>query len=291
MKRKIAITLLTALIGLAIAALYFSVVLEVFREIPTKDMDTFIVTPKEKEITVRNVTQEMIHYSIKPFNSGKDPMEKILMVGAIDLFPGNEAMKISFQRTGSTMAYNLYPGTPYSFRYNENNELELYEGSHGWPEVADLAPFVPTPMVVVEKMLELADVDRNDVVFDLGCGDGRIVIMAAENYSARGVGIDLDPQRIRESEDGAREAGVERLVEFRQQDVMKADFSEATVVTLYLLTESNRVLRPLLEEQLKPGVYVVSHNYRIPGWEEKQIEFVSLMDEDGEKHDIYLYRM
>ncbi|UCC41749.1 MAG: methyltransferase domain-containing protein [Candidatus Aminicenantes bacterium] len=179
---------------------------------------------------------------------------------------------------------------PYSFRYDENDELELYDGSSGRIDQVDLAPFVPTPMVIVEKMLEMSEVDKGDIVYDLGCGDGRIVIMAAERYGARGVGIDLDPQRISESKIGAANAGVENLVEFRMEDVTKSNFSEATVVTLYLLTESNRVLRPELERQLRSGAYVVSHNYPIPGWEEKEIEFVTIMDEGGEEHYIYLYQ-
>ncbi|UCC41685.1 MAG: class I SAM-dependent methyltransferase [Candidatus Aminicenantes bacterium] len=199
-------------------------------------------------------------------------------------------MDISFQRDEETISYQLDSGMPYSFRYNENDELELYEGSHGREDAPDLAPFVPTPMAVVEKMLQMANIDKNDVLYDLGCGDGRIVITAAERYGIRGVGIDIDPQRIKEANAAAKMAGVENLVKFRLQDVMTVDFSEATVLALYLLEESNELLRPLFERYLRPGTYVVSHNYPIPGWEEKEIHFASLMAEDNEEHDIYLYR-
>ena len=199
-------------------------------------------------------------------------------------------MDVTFQEGSTQVEYRLDPGMPYSFRFNEDDQLELYDGSHGREGVADLAPFVSTPMTVVEKMLELAKVDDSDVVYDIGCGDGRIVITAAKIYGARGVGIDLDPRRIEESSVNANKAEVEHLVEFRVQDVTKADISEATVVTLYLLTESNEFLRPQLEKQLKPGTYIVSHNYHIPGWEDKEIDNFSLTAEDDELHNIYVYK-
>jgi SAM-dependent methyltransferase len=139
-------------------------------------------------------------------------------------------------------------------------------------------------------MLEMAEVDSSDVVYDLGSGDGRIVITAAKKYGARGVGIDIDERRILESRANAKKAGVENLVEFRLQDITEADFSEATVVTLYLLTSSNVLMLPFLESQIKPGSYVVSHNYKILGWEEKEVNLVMLTGEDGVRHSIYLYR-
>jgi ribosomal protein L11 methylase PrmA len=145
-------------------------------------------------------------------------------------------------------------------------------------------------MAVVGKMLELAQVDSSDIVYDLGCGDGRIVITAAKEYGARGVGIDIDPQRIQESEAGAIEAGVESLVEFHVGDAMKLDVSKATVVTLYLLPESNALLRPKLERELKPGTFVISHNYRIPEWENREIDAISMKDEKDSNHTIFLYR-
>ncbi|MBN1272289.1 MAG: class I SAM-dependent methyltransferase [Candidatus Aminicenantes bacterium] len=145
-------------------------------------------------------------------------------------------------------------------------------------------------MNVVEKMLEMADVNRSDVVYDLGCGDGRIVITAAKKYGARGVGIDIDPKWIKESRAAARRAGVSSLVEFRVEDATRTDISKATVVTLYLLPESNALLLPKFEKQLRPGAHVVSHNYHIPGWEEKEVDFASIEDQTGKKHSIFLYK-
>ena len=122
-------------------------------------------------------------------------------------------------------------------------------------------PYVPTPMVVVEKMLDMAKVGRDDVVYDLGCGDGRIVITAASKRGARGIGIDLDPARIREAKANATNAGVQDRVRFVQGDLFEADFSKASVVTLYLLPRVNAKLRPQLWRQLEVGSRVVSHGF------------------------------
>jgi trans-aconitate methyltransferase len=160
-----------------------------------------------------------------------------------------------------------------------------------WPQFRGYdVPYVPTPPEVVDEMLRLAGVRSGDILYDLGCGDGRIVIAAARKFGTRGVGIDLDPQRIEESRRAAKEAGVDGGLEFRLQDVMKADIRRATVVTLYLLPESNALLRPLLEEQLKPGTLVVSHNYSIPGWEDKEVNYVTLQDGTGQDHTIFVYK-
>ena len=126
-------------------------------------------------------------------------------------------------------------------------------------------PYVPTTETAVKAMLRLARVRSSDVVYDLGCGDGRIVIAAAKNYGARGVGIDIDPARIREAKENARRAGVENRVEFREQDLFRADFGEATVVTLFLLPAVNKRLRPQLEA-LKPGTRIISNTFEIGDW-------------------------
>lgn len=122
-------------------------------------------------------------------------------------------------------------------------------------------PYVPTPQPVVDRMLEIARVERSDMVYDLGCGDGRIVVTAARRFGCRGVGIDIDPQRIAEARANAREAGVTRLVDFRVADLFQSDFSEASVVTLYLLPEINLRLRPQLWRQLRVGTRIVSHDF------------------------------
>jgi ribosomal protein L11 methylase PrmA len=133
--------------------------------------------------------------------------------------------------------------------------------------------FVPTPHEVVDDMLRLANVRKGDVLYDLGSGDGRIAIAAAKKFGIRAVGIDIDPERIREANENARKAGVTGLVEFRQEDLFKADFREATVVTLYLLPDLNVKLRPRLWDELKPGTRIVSHQFDMGTWKpEKRLE-------------------
>jgi SAM-dependent methyltransferase len=126
-------------------------------------------------------------------------------------------------------------------------------------------PYVPTSYEVVDAMLKMANVKKGDVVYDLGCGDGRIVIAAARDYGATGVGVDLDPQRIREANENARTAGVADRVKFIEGDLFKTNFSRATVLTLYLYPEINMKLRPKIL-RLKPGTRVVSHAFDMGDW-------------------------
>jgi SAM-dependent methyltransferase len=155
-----------------------------------------------------------------------------------------------------------------------------------WAQKAPLrAPDVryePSSEEAVMLMLKLAGVKKGDVVYDLGCGDGRIVIAAAKHFGARGVGIDIDPQRIEESVANARKAGVSHLVKFRNEDLFTSDFKDATVVTLFLWPWINLKLEPRLKQELKPGTRVVSHWHDMGEWPpEKEITI--------EEHKIYLW--
>jgi hypothetical protein len=132
-------------------------------------------------------------------------------------------------------------------------------------------PFVPTPEVVVAEMLKQAKVTKQDVLYDLGSGDGRIVITAAQKFGARGVGIDIDSDLVKRSQENAQKAGVGDRVKFLQQDLFKTDLSEATVVTLYLLPDVNLRLRPKLLSELKPGTRIVSHNYDMGDWKPETV--------------------
>jgi ribosomal protein L11 methylase PrmA len=144
--------------------------------------------------------------------------------------------------------------------------------------------YVPTPQALVDEMLKLAGVHKGDVLYDLGSGDGRIPVTAAKRFGIRAVGIDIDPERIREAEDNAKRAGVASLVDFRREDLFATDFHEATVVTLYLLPELNLRLRPRLLAELKPGTRIVSHQFDMGDWKpEKELEL------DG--RTIYLWRI
>ena len=135
----------------------------------------------------------------------------------------------------------------------------------GLPE-APYVPYVATPETVVDELLEIAKVSAKDVVYDLGSGDGRIVIAAAKHFGARGVGIEIDPERIREANENAAQAGVAHLVRFVEGDLFTADLREATVVTLYLLPEVNRQLLPKLLAELRPGTRIVSYRYPLGEW-------------------------
>jgi SAM-dependent methyltransferase len=141
------------------------------------------------------------------------------------------------------------------------------------PKRAPDVRYEPSPPEVVHAMLKLADVKPGDVVYDLGCGDGRIVIAAVKDFGARAVGIDIDPERIAESRENARKAGVGKRAAFRNEDLFEADIREATVVTLYLFPWVNLKLRPKLWKELKPGTRVVSHSHDMGDWEpDKEIE-------------------
>jgi SAM-dependent methyltransferase len=135
-------------------------------------------------------------------------------------------------------------------------------------------PYVPSPNAVVEGMLKLADVKSSDTLYDLGCGDGRIVIAAAKTYGAHAVGVDIDPERVAEARENARKAGVESLVRFEEKDLFDADIHDATVVTLYLLPNVNLKLRPKLMKDLKPGTRVVSHSFDMESWKPVKEELV-----------------
>jgi ribosomal protein L11 methylase PrmA len=130
--------------------------------------------------------------------------------------------------------------------------------------------FVPTPQEVVDAMLKVAKVTKNDVIYDLGSGDGRIPVTAAKVYGARAIGIDIDPQRIKEANANAQAAGVTDKVKFLNQDLFTTDISEATVVTLYLLPSLNLKLMPKLMKELKPGTRIVSHAFDMGDWKPEQ---------------------
>jgi SAM-dependent methyltransferase len=147
-------------------------------------------------------------------------------------------------------------------------------------------PYVPSKPEVVAEMLRMAKVTKDDLLYDLGCGDGRIVITAARLYGTHGVGIDIDPERIKESKENAAKADVSHLVKFYEQDIFEADFREATVVSLYLLTSVNLRLRPKLLTQLRPGTRIVSHNYGMDTWKPDDSAVVMVNDQS---HNVYMW--
>jgi SAM-dependent methyltransferase len=155
----------------------------------------------------------------------------------------------------------------------------------------DTIPFVPSPMHVVQKMIEVADIKKGDVLYDMGSGDGRIIIEAAKKYGVRGVGIDLNPDLVAKARENAKNEGVSDLVEFRAQDGLTVDISEATVVTLYMFKWFNNALKPKLQK-LKPGSRIVAHEFDIDDWKPTRIEYVQ-QPQDGsdyaESRTLYIW--
>jgi cyclopropane fatty-acyl-phospholipid synthase-like methyltransferase len=159
-----------------------------------------------------------------------------------------------------------------------------------WPQ--DSIPFVPTPMEIVERMLMLAEVKQTDLLYDLGSGDGRIVITAAKKYGARGIGVDLDPKLVEQARRKAVEEGVSHLVEFRAGDGLQVDVSDATVVTLYMFKWFNNAMRPKLQ-RLRPGSRIVAHDFDIDDWKPTKIEYLNPDDssEYTTPRTLYLWKL
>jgi SAM-dependent methyltransferase len=150
-------------------------------------------------------------------------------------------------------------------------------------------PYVPTTEPAVAAMLQLGGVKKTDIVYDLGCGDGRIVITAAKTVGARGVGIDINPVRIADAKENAKKAGVEKLVRFEENDLFEADIHEATVVTLFLLPQVNLKLRPKLLQDLKPGTRIVSNTFDMGDWKPEKEIIVPDSEDTYLSHRLYLW--
>jgi cyclopropane fatty-acyl-phospholipid synthase-like methyltransferase len=150
---------------------------------------------------------------------------------------------------------------------------------------AKLVPFVPTPQEVVEKMLALARVKKGDVVYDMGSGDGRVVITAARKYGVKAVGFEIDRDLVGQSRKRIKREGLEGLAEVREQDILTVNFSPATVVTMYLLPEVNLMLKPKVRSQLKPGSRIVSHAFSMGDWKPDKVVHVK----DPSRYERILY--
>jgi SAM-dependent methyltransferase len=166
----------------------------------------------------------------------------------------------------------------------------LAQRSRSSPYADSLAPYIPSPQIIVERMLELATVQPGEVVYDLGSGDGRVLITAVQQFKARAVGVELSPDIARRASDRIARMGLQDRARVIQGDIRDADLSGADVVTMYLLTDSNEVLRPKLEKSLRPGARVVSYSFKVPGWRYNKLDESDPYG-NGRKHAIYLYVM
>lgn len=163
-------------------------------------------------------------------------------------------------------------------------------GAAGKKAPEKLAPFVPSSETVVERMLKLAEVKPGDVVYDLGSGDGRILIMAAQKFGAHAIGVELNNELHKEAAERIRQLKLEDRVRVIHGDLMQVDLSPATVVTLYLLTSANEKLKPRLEKYLRKGARIVSHDFEVPGWRAEKVENIGEDQGDFHQHTLYLYR-
>jgi len=148
-------------------------------------------------------------------------------------------------------------------------------------------PYVPTPQDIVDKMLALANITSDDVVYDLGSGDGRIVITAVQKYGAHAVGVEINPDLYRQSSDRIKELGLDDRAHIICEDMFNVSVHRATVVVLYLLTSFNEKLRPKLERELRPGARIVCHDFHVPGWDAEKV--IDVTSQNGLPHKIYLY--
>jgi SAM-dependent methyltransferase len=192
---------------------------------------------------------------------------------------------------GTTITAPYFPFAPSfaGYGWSEQRLMEQAPGAAPTRGPGWLAPFDPTPHEIVDRMLALAAVTNVDVVYDLGAGDGRVLIAAAKKHGARGVGFEVDPGLVKLARENVHREKLEDLVEIRQQDFMSADLSAATVVTLYLSYDGNLAVRPKLMRELKPGARVVSYTFDMAEWQPKIAE--SCRNAAGERHMLYMWQM
>ena len=172
--------------------------------------------------------------------------------------------------------------------YREIRQAMLHADDTDW-DSSHVAPYVPTPHEVVNRMLELAEIKPGDVLYDLGSGDGRIVVAAAKKFGIRAVGFEIDPGLVKDSRQIIKQAGLEELVEIREQDIRTVDFSPASIVTLNLYPAANLRLRPVLLRDLKPGSRVISHDFGMGSWKPDRV--ARLQDTAGFSRTIYRWRI
>jgi precorrin-6B methylase 2 len=257
---------------------------------------------KEEKPTISAVLELTLPPSSDPPSWGKDQVSKVRVDGNDFSTPRSTTRTIKVtSKPGAdsvVVEYEFWPKT--YIRYIRTKTIKLEAGktikvSFEKPDkdVPDkiYVIFVPTPRSVVTEMCKMADIKKDDVVYDIGCGDGRMVIDAVKKYGAKkGVGIDLDPERIKECKENAKKAEVEDKVTFLQKDALTIkDFSEASVVLIYLSDPLNEALRPTLQKTLKPGSRIVSHRFRMGDWKPDETKSLKLKDDSGDEDEYDLH--
>lgn len=245
--------------------------------------------PQNLEINIHNDTAKSIQFHVRILHSGEEPEFYYLAPGETQTLLEREVIEFQIVPEELSRLYFLAPGEDYSIRMIDGKDFKVFQKIKGYENAVMLAPFVPSPMVVIERVLSLAGVNKNSIVYDLGCGDGRVVIAAAGIYGARGVGIDIDPDLIAEAVRNAVDAGVEELVEFREADIFQSSLTEATLVYIFLFPDSNRLLRPYLEKQLKIGTKVACLGFNLPAWADRLTGQHDIVDDEGYHRIVYFY--
>jgi SAM-dependent methyltransferase len=201
----------------------------------------------------------------------------LLVIGNISSkHPGEAAMNKTIRINSLALALLLIAAAVFKLGVAQSQEGKI-------------VPYVPTPQEVVDRMLDLAQIKKGDVVYDLGSGDGRIVVTAAKKYGVRAIGFEIDPERIKESTENIKKAGVGHLVEIRQQDIRTVDLAPASVLTMYLLPEVNLLIRPNIWKQMKPGSRIVSHDFDMGDW--KPLKTENMKDSSNWDHTLYLWHV
>lgn len=242
-------------------------------------------------ITLFNTLNRPFSFVYKPLNEDVKPEKRILGAGVRAGFSGNHHVEITFLPESGHLSYWLFPGERYSVRDIGEDDVRIFKMVHGDASAVNLAPHVPTPDFVIEQMLEVTGVHSESVVYDLGCGDGCVLIRAAEKCGARGVGVDIDPDLIKQARKAAAAAGVSSRVRFLNQDIFDTDLSDATLVYLYLFPDSLNLLRPYLEDNLKKGTMVACFSFALSGWEDRLVDRHEITGDFFVPKTIYIYRM
>jgi SAM-dependent methyltransferase len=241
-------------------------------------------------ITLTNTTAHRFCFLYQPINEGGSPDKGVLAAGDKVEFEGNMHIELTIDHERGGLIYWLFPGERYVVKSIGQGGFRIFKMIRDDPTALDLAPHVATPESVIDSVLELIGVRQDSLVYDLGCGNGGILIRAAQKYGARCVGIDIDAGLIRQARKNAQAAAVSSLVRFHNQDIFDTDISRATIVYLYLYPDSLRLLRPFLEKQLKRGTTVVSFDFAFPGWESKLTSRHKIPGESLISKIVHVYR-
>jgi SAM-dependent methyltransferase len=241
--------------------------------------------------TLENALDREISFFHKPVSEDIKRRKQTLSPGETTTFSMSDYIEIKLPAEDSGLIYWLVPGEHYVIKSLGKKEIGLFKLIEGGSSIINLAPFVPTPASAIGASLKLAGVDSDSVIYDLGCGDGSVIIQAAKDFGARGVGVEIDVGLIEIARKKAEAEGVSAQVTFINNDIFETDISAATIVYLYLFPQSMKLLRPYLEANLKKGTTVASFGFAFPGWENRLVARHEITGDFTIPKYIYIYRL